>query len=93
MDFEEPGGLAGRLGHGLLFVGPRGLQDTLGLAACLRNDFASVGASFVLQPLLVGARRLHVPEGIYDLGRRIDFLQLNLVDTDPGAIGIENVLG
>src|SRR5262252_10363796 len=92
VDAEEPGGLACRLRHGLLLVGPRGLQDTLGFAARLRNHLVGVGAGFVLQALLVGARCLHVPECVYDLGRRIDPLQLNLVDTDTGAIGIENLL-
>jgi hypothetical protein len=34
----------------------------------------------------------YVSESVYDLDRWIDLLQLDLVDTDPGAIGIENVL-
>src|SRR5215831_11506423 len=92
VDFEEPGGLAGRLGHGLLLVGPRGLQDTLGFAARLWNNLAGVRAGFVLQTLFVGARRLDVSEGVYDLGWRINLLQLDLVDTYTGAIRIENLL-
>jgi hypothetical protein len=35
---------------------------------------------------------LYVSESIDDLGWRIDLQQLNLVDTDTGAIGIENLL-
>src|SRR5262249_34081786 len=51
VDFEEPSGLACRLGHGLLLVGPRGLHDTLGFAARLRNNPAGVRTGFVLQTL------------------------------------------
>src|SRR5262249_30172930 len=92
VDFEEPGGLTCRLRYGLFLVGQGGLEDTLGFAARLRNNLVSVGTSFVLQALFIGACRLHVPESVYDLSRRIDLLQLDLIDTDAGAIGIKNAL-
>jgi hypothetical protein len=47
---------------------------------------------FVLQALLVGARRLHVTESVNDLGRRVDLLQLHLVDADAGGVKIEHLL-
>ena len=92
VDLEEARRLAGGLGHGLLLVGSGALQDALGLAARLRHDAVGVGEGLVLQPLLVGARGLHVAEGVDHLRRRIDLLQLHLIDADAGAIGVEHVL-
>ena len=92
VDLEEAGGLTGRFRHGLLLIGPRGLQDTLGFAPRFRNNLVGVGASFVLQALFVGARCLYVSESVYHLGRGINLLQLDLIDADPDAVGIENVL-
>src|SRR5574341_281989 len=60
VDFKEARRLAGRLGDGLLLVGPGALQDTLGLTARLRNNLVGVGARLILQALLVGARGLHI---------------------------------
>ena len=66
------------------------LQDALGVAARLRNDAAGVTQCLVLLLLLIGCRSLHVAERIDDLGRRVDLLQLHLIDADAGAIVVEH---
>ena len=84
VDLEEARRLAGGLGDRLLLVAFGALQDALGLAARLRHDLVGVGEGLVLQALLVGARGLHVAERVDHLRRRIDLLQLHLVDADAG---------
>jgi hypothetical protein len=67
------------------------LASTNGGAVRARNRAKQRGASCAPAPsFLVGASSLHVAEGIDDLGRWIDLLQLHLVDADAGAIGIED---
>ena len=73
-------------------IGPGALQDALGIAARLRDDAVGVGRRLVLQALLVGAGGLHIAEGVDHLGRRVDLLQLHLVDADAGAVVVEHVL-
>ena len=92
VDLEEARRLTVRLGDRLLLVALGALQDALGLAARLRHHLVGVGVGLVLQPLLVGARGLHVAEGVDDLGRRVDLLQLHLVDADAGAVVVEHLL-
>ena len=86
VDLQEARRLALGLGDRLLLVALGALQNALGLAARLRHDLLGVGKCLVLQALLVGARSLHVAEGIDHLCRRVDLLQLHLVDADAGTI-------
>ena len=58
----------------------------------LRHHAIGVGLRLVLQALEIRARRLHVAEGVDDLGRRVDFLQLDLLHQDAGAVVVERLL-
>ena len=79
VDLEEARGLTGRLGDGLLAIGFGGLRDLRGAAARFRHHAVGVGLRLVLRALEVGARRLHVAEGVDHLLRRIDLLHLHLL--------------
>ena len=81
-----------RLGHGLLAIGFGVLRDLRHAAARLGHHAVGVGLRLVLRALEVGARRLHVAERVDDLRRRIDLLQLHLLDQDAGAVLIERLL-
>ena len=89
VDLQEARSLTGGVVHHLLLVALGGLQSALGLTARLRHHLVEVGVRFVLQALLVGARRLHVAEGVDHLARRIDLLQLHLIDLDASAVAVE----
>ena len=92
VDLQEARGLALGVGDGLLAIG-LGVLDDLGRpAAGFRHHFVGVSLRFVLRPFEVGACRLHVEERIDDLGRRIDLLQLDVLDQNAGAVGIERLL-
>ena len=69
-----------------------GLQDALGLTLGLRDDAVGVGFRLVLQALLIGARRLHVAEGVDHLSWRIDLLELHLGHQYAGAVAVEGLL-
>ena len=92
IDLGEARGLALGLGDGLLAIGFGVLDDLGGAAARFRHDAIGVGLRLVLRPLEIGARRLHVAEGVDDLGRRIDLLQLHLLHQDAGAVIVERLL-
>ena len=77
----------------LLLVGLRPPATMLRrVAARARHDVVAIGLGLVAQPLLVGARALHVAEGFDHLGRRIDLLQLHLGDLDARAVAVEHAL-
>ena len=92
IDLEEAGALAARLGDRLLLVAFGNLQNLRGASLGVRNDAVGIGLRLVLQPLEVGARRLHVAEGVDDLRGRIDLLHLHLGDLDARAVTVERLL-
>jgi hypothetical protein len=69
------------------------LENALGLAAGLRDNPVGVGRRLVLQALLVSASSLNVAEGIDDLSRWIDLLQLDLVDADTDGNAVPKRYG
>src|SRR5262249_38674371 len=86
LDFAEA-----RFGGGLFAIGFGVLDDLGGAAARFRHDSIGVGLRFVLCALEIGARRLHVAEGVDYLRRRIDLLQLHLLHQDAGAVIVERL--
>ena len=78
-------GLTLGFGHRLLAIGFGGLQDLRGAAARFRHHAVGVGLRLVLRTFKIGARGLHVAEGVDHLRRRVDLLQLNLRDLNAGA--------
>ncbi len=92
VDLVEARRLALGFRHGLLTIGLGILGDLGGTAAGLRYDAVGIGLRLVLRAFEIGARGLHVAERVDDLGRRIDFLQLDLLDQDAGAVVVESLL-
>ena len=78
--------LTGGTRHDFLLVGFRLLQNALRLASGTWDDVVAIGFGFVLGPVLVGARRLHVAEGGNHRFRRVNFLRLDLGDENAGIV-------
>ena len=62
------------------------------LAARLRHHAVGVSLRLVDRAIEIDARGLHVAEGVDHLRRRIDLLQLHLLDHDAGAVMVERLL-
>ena len=92
VDREETLRVALGVSHHLLAVGLGFLHQPLGFAAGTWQNVVGEGLRLVLRPLAVGLGPLHVAERIDHLTRRIDLLQLHLVDQDAGAILVEGRL-
>ena len=92
VDLEEARALALGLGDRLLLVAFGDLQDLRGASLGVGNDAVGIGLGLVLQPLEIGARRLHVAERVDHLRRRIDLLHLHLLHQDAGAVAVERLL-
>ena len=92
VDLEEARALALGLGDRLLLVAFGDLQDLRGASLGVGNDAVGIGLRLVLQPLEIGARRLHVAERVDHLRRRIDLLHLHLLHQDARAVAVERLL-
>src|SRR5215469_11355888 len=92
VDRKETIGVALRLIDDLLAIAFRLLLDPHGIAPRPRDDVVAIGFRLVAQPLAIGECPLHVAKRVDDRGRGVDFLQLQLSDFDPGAVGIEDAL-
>lgn len=67
-------------------------MDALGFAARLGNDVVAIGLGLVARALLIGAGALHIVEGVYHRGGRVDALQLHLGEQDAGLLGVQPLL-
>src|SRR5215471_16686395 len=92
VDRDEALGVALRLVHDLSLVGLRLLHDPGGFALSLGYHVVLVGVRLVLIPREVDLGALHVPEGVDHLRRRVDLLQLHLLNGDPRLVEIEDLL-